>query len=276
MWDNELMLQRELETLSTDKLRTMLHRETEKDVPDDELVLTILHILEEREPEVPDAGSEKEKVAVQMFRKRVRARSKGRLVLKNNLLRVASVLLVICLLFAMVPQQAEADNWWQRLTKWTDDFFGFFRHEDDTFRLEDYEFQTDNPGLQQVYDAVVEMGVTIPVVPMWLPEGYELAELIIEKTPIKQYICAQFLNNDSECVLQITVLTSEADKDYFKNDVNIHKYEKGGTHHSLVQNADVWAVSWVKDNIECSIFVDCSENVLYEIIDSIYRWRVNE
>lgn len=276
MWDKELILQRELENLSSEQLRTMLHTETEKDVPDDDLVLSILHILEDREPEAPDAGSEREKTAVQMFRKRVRARRKGRLMLKSNLLRVASVLLVICLLFTMVPKQAEADNWWQRLTKWTDDFFGFFRQEEDTFRLEDYTFQTDNPGLQQVYDAVVEMGVTIPVVPMWLPEGYELAELTTEETPSKQYVHARFLNTGSECVLKINLLNVEAVKAYFKNDIDVKKHEIGGMIHNIMQNDKQWIVSWTKDNIECSIFMDCSEDVLYEIIESIYGWRMNE
>ena len=42
MWDKELILQRELEVLSTEELRTMLHAETDKDVPDDDLVLSIL------------------------------------------------------------------------------------------------------------------------------------------------------------------------------------------------------------------------------------------
>lgn len=276
MWDNELMLQRELETRSTDKLRTMLHRETEKDVPDDELVLTILHILEERELEVPGAESEREKTAVQMFRKRVRARRKGRLVLKSNLLRVASVLLVICLLFAMVPQQAEADSWWQRLTKWTDEFFGFFCHEEDTFRLEEYVFETDNPGLQQVYDAVVEMGVTIPAVPMWLPEGYELMECTSTITPRKSYIYARFLNNDREYALQITILNENSYKDYFKDDTDVKKHEKGGVTHNIIRNTESWSVTWIKDNIECFFTMDCTEDILHEIIESIYGWRINE
>lgn len=276
MWDNELILQRELEALSTEQLRTMLHAETDKDIPDDDLVLSILHILEDREPEVPDSGSEKEKAAWKQYRKRIRARRKGKLLQNRSLLRAAILVLVCGLLFAMIPQQAEADNWWQRLTKWTSDFFGFFREDEDTFRIEDYEFQTDNPGLQQVYDAVVELGVTIPAVPMWLPEGYELAEFTIEETRIKQYVHARFFNGDKECVLQINVLNGEAAKAYFKNDVDVQKIEKGGTVHCLVRNMEVWAVSWTKDNIECSIFIDCQEDVLYKIIDSIYGWRINK
>lgn len=276
MWDKELILQRELEVRSTEELRTMLHAETDKDVPDDDLVLSILHILEDREPEVPDSGSAREEAAWKLFRKRVRARRKCKPLYYSNLLRIASVVLAVCLLFTLVPQQAEADNWWQRLTKWTSDFFGFFREEDDTFRIEDYVFETDNPGLQQVYDAVAELGVTIPAVPMWLPEGYELLELRIEETRIKQYVYAQFANDGSECVLQINILNGEAAKAYFKNDVDVMQHEIGGTVYNLVNNEDDWIVSWTKDNIECAFAIDCTEDVLYKIIESIYGWRINE
>lgn len=276
MWDKELILQRELEAFSAEHLRSMLHAEIEKDVPDDDLVLSILHILENRESDECLTGSAREEAAWKLFRKRVSARRKHRLRIMPSFLKIASVILVCCLLFALVPQQAEADNWWQRLTKWTSDFFGFFREEDETFRIEDYVFVTDNPGLQQVYDAVTELGVTIPAVPMWLPEGYELSECTTVDTPKKSYIHARFIKDDSECVLQINVLTEESAKAYFKNDVDVQKIEKGGTTHNVVQNEDVWAVSWTKDNIECAFAIDCTEDVLYEIIDSIYRWRINE
>ena len=276
MWDKELILQRDLEAISTEQLRTMLHAETDKDVPDDDLVLSILHILEDREPEEPEFVSEKEKTAVRLFRKRIRARRKERLVLKSRLLQVASVVLVCCLLFALVPQQAEADNWWQRLTKWTSDFFGFFREEEENFRIEDYVFETDNPGLQQVYETAVELGVTIPAVPMWLPEGYELAECTSEVTPKKSYIHARFLNDGSECVLQFNILNEESSKAYFKNNVDVQKIERGGMIHNLVENEDAWIVSWTKDNIECAFAIDCARDVLHEIIGSIYRGRINK
>jgi len=276
MWDKELILQRELETISTEQLRTMLNTETQKDTPDDDLVLSILHILEDREPVKLDFELEKEKAAWKLFRKRVRGRKKYRLRHSENLIKAASIVLVICLLFVMVPQQAEADNWWQRLTKWTDDFFGFFREEEDTFRLEDYEFRTDNPGLQQVYDAVVKLGVTIPAVPMWLPEGYELAECTTVETPTKQYVCATFLNNGGTCVLKINLLHAEGSKAYFKDDISVIERETGGVIHSIIRNTESWSVTWTKDNIECAFAIDCTEDVLYEIIESIYRWGVNE
>lgn len=275
MWDNELMLQRQLAEHSSQELRAMLQDETEKAIPDDDLVLSILHILEDREPDVPMTGTAREEAAWKLYRKRIRARKKRGLLHNPKLLKAASVILVLSLLFVMVPQQAEADNWWQRLTKWTDEFFGFFR-EEETFLAETYVFETDNPGLQQVYDAVVDMGVTDPVVPMWLPEGYVLEECTTVATPAKQYIYARFLNEDKECTLQINVLNAEERKSYFKNDVAVQEHEIGGTIHSLVQNQDTWIASWTKDNIECALAIDCSKDVLHEIIDSIYSGRMNK
>lgn len=275
MPENELIFRRELERQSSDQLRAILHAETEKEIPDDELVLTILHILEDREPDELAPASEKEEAAWKLFRKRVRARKRKPHLSGRRLANAAVLLLVVGLLIAAIPQQAEADSWWDRLTKWTDEFFGFFR-EEDTFAVETYGFQTDNPGLQQVYEAVVDMGVTIPVVPMWLPERYELAECTAVATPTKQYIYARFLNSEKECVLKINVLNGETGKDYFKNDVDVQELEKGGVIHGLVQNQDSWIVSWTKDNIECALAIDCSRDVLHEIIDSIYRGRTNE
>lgn len=275
MWDDELMLQRQLAERSSQELRAMLQDETEKAIPDDDLVLSILHILEDREPDVPMTGTAREEAAWKLFRKRIRARKKRGLLHNPKLLKAASVILVLSLLFVMVPQQAEADNWWQRLTKWTDEFFGFFR-EEETFPAETYVFETDNPGLQQVYDAVVDIGVTDPVVPMWLPDGYKLAECTATRTPVKQCVYARFLNNDKECVLQINILSGETAKAYFKNDEAVQNLEKSGIIHNLVQNQDSWIVSWMQDNIECALAIDCSEDVLREIIDSIYRGRTNE
>ena len=275
MWDNELILQRQLAERSSQELRAMLQDETEKAIPDDDLVLSILHILEDREPDVPMTGTAREEAAWKLFRKRIRARKKRGLLHNPKLLKAASVILVLSLLFVMVPQQAEADNWWQRLTKWTDEFFGFFR-EEENFPAETYVFETDNPGLQQVHDTVVDMGVTDPVVPMWLPEGYVLEECTTAATPAKQCIYARFLSEDKEFTLQINILNGETAKDFFKNDKDVQEHEKDGIIHNLVQNMELWTVSWTKDNIECAFTIDCSEDVLHGIIDSIYSGRMNK
>lgn len=275
MLDNELMLRKELESVASDQLRSMLHAETAKAIPDDDLVLAILHILEDREPDDLGPPSPREEAAWQLFRKRVKARKKRPLLNLRCLANAAVLLLVVGLLMVAIPQQAVADNWWDRIARWTDDFFAFFR-EDETFRIEDYKFQTDNPGLQQVYDAVVEMGITEPVVPMWLPDGYELSEIKVYPMRDEEQLVARFDNQQKAITYQATVLLTDKVKQYTKDSTTVWQQEISGTTFNIMMNNEIWVVAWTKDNIECSIFVDCQEDVLYEILDSIYRWRISE
>lgn len=268
MLDNELMLRKELESVPSEQLRVMLQVETGKEIPDDDLVLAILHILEDREPDDPAPASDREEAAWQLFRKRVKARKKRRLHWKC-LSHAAVLLLVVGLLFAAVPNEAEADNWWNRIARWTDDFFAFFR-EEETFKMEDYEFRTENPGLQQVYDAVVEMGITEPVVPMWLPEGYALSELKIHTIRDEEQLGVCFEDAGKTIIYQATVLSTDKREMYAKDDTAVIKREICGTTFHIMRNNEIWVVAWTKDNIECSIFVDCQEEILYEILDSIY------
>lgn len=272
MLDNELILRKELESRSSEQLRVMLHTETGKDVPDDDLVLSILHILEDREPDDLKPTSDKEEAAWKLYRKRVKARNKTPRLVLRSLSSAAVLLLMIGLLVAAIPQQAEANNWWDRIARWTDDFFGFFRDEqEETFKLEDYEFRTDNPGLKQVYDAVVELGVTEPVVPMWLPEGYELVDFTVYTMLDKNQIIAAFENSGKTILYQAAVSSTVKNRQYLKDNTSIITHEKHNTTYSIMRNNDIWVIAWTINNIECSIFVDCQEDVLYEIIASIYR-----
>lgn len=276
MLDNELMLRRKLDNVSSEQLRVMLHAETEKDVPDDDLVLAILHILEDREPDVLEPPTVREKAAWELFRKRVKARKKKPRIIWRSLSSVAVLLLVVGLLTVAIPHQAEADNWWDRIARWTDDLFAFFR-EEETFRIEEYKFQTDNPGLQQVYDAVVEMGITEPVVPMWLPEGYELSEIKVHTMRDEEQVTARFESLGKSIIYQAAILSTDKIEQYPKDNKTVTQQELFGTTFNIMMNSDLWVVAWTRDNIECSIFVDCQEDVLYEILDSIYNgWRTIE
>ena len=275
MLDKELSLRKELEHLPSERLRELLQAETAKAVPDDELVLAVLHILEDREPDVSGPGSAREEAAWQQFRKRVRARKRRTQVSFKSLGKAAALLLVVGLLLAALPQQAEAEGLWDRIARWTEEFFGFFR-EEETFRLEEYQFRTDHPGLQQLYDTVTELGVTEPVVPMWLPEGYALEEITNISISGKTIIIADFTKSGDTIIYQLSILQSDISEQYMKDKTPVDTYERYNTTYNIIRNKDTWVVAWTKNNIECSIAIDCQEEVLYEIIESIYRWRMNE
>jgi len=58
---------------------------------------------------------------------------------------------------------------------------------------------------------------------------------------------------------------------YYKDDSHNESYEKNGTIFHITKNIDEWVVVWTIDNVECSIFIDCQEDTLRRILESIYN-----
>lgn len=262
--------------MSSDQLSQLIQEETVKEAPNDELVLMALDILEDREKEEPVKLGPKGTAAWEKYQSKVRARKRKTILLWKPLMQVASVVLAITLLFALLPTQANAETWWERLARWTDDFFLFFNPNESDVPEDVYVFQTDNEGLQQVYDAVVELGVTEPIVPMWLPEGYELNYYLVDCMPAKTRLVASFINGRMEMAYHVNIYDSDKPNQYYKESSQVKSIERFGTIYNYFENTHNWTIVWTKDNIECSIFIDCQEDIIYEIIDSIYRRRINE
>ena len=158
----------------------------------------------------------------------------------------------------------------EKLARLTDSIVEFFSPGMANDNIKEYVFETDNPGLQQVYDAVVGLGVTEPVVPMWLPEGYELVECKVVETSHKQGIAASFQNEQRYIAYRIDIHGVDVSHEYHWGGDIIAEYECAGIRHTIMRNNDRWVVTWFTDNIECSFTLDCQEDTLYNILKSIY------
>lgn len=271
--NNMTSLQEMLEQLPTKQLDEMLHAELKKKPIDENAVRLIMRILEEREKDLPveitpgieEAWEQYQQDIAQIDRKAERPRR-----VRARLLRAASMAAVfLVLLMAVIPQQAGAESIWEKLTRWSDSIFEFFSPGDKEIQ-EEYEFQTDNPGLQQVYDAVVELGVTEPVVPMWLPEGYELTDCNVETMPNKTYIHCRFSDGDNMAVFRVNILKETATGQYQKDKEKVRQVELHGTLYNIMKNNERWVVAWIRENIECFLTIDCQEDALNKMLKSIY------
>ena len=245
-------LREALEQLDTARLDEMLQAELEKETPDPDAVRLIVSVLEEREEAIPTDISPREQAAWQQYKRATKRPAKPR----RRLAVAASAALVIGLLFTVVPQQAEAGRFWEMLQRWSENVIAYFSGEGTRVDAE-YVFKTDNPGLQRVYDAVVELGITEPVVPMWLPEDFVVLTLETKVTPMAQSAFAWFSGDNGELVYKITVYTGEPAHQYYRDDSYYETFEYGGTVYNITRNNDRWAVVWSKDNIECLLTADC-------------------
>lgn len=170
MRENKVAMLRELLLQKTTKeLEEMLDKELHSKQVDEYAVRMILEILRQRDEMCRTEVSVKTEEAWRQYREdtaRRKAENSGGKRIRRLWLRAVSVAAVFAVLIFVIPSQAGAQSFWLELIRWTESFLDFFGPNDNQDRIVEYEFQTENPGLQKLYDTVVEQGVTVPVVPM--------------------------------------------------------------------------------------------------------------
>ena len=271
MENNMIELRKKLEQMTKEQLTGILQSETEKETPDDDLVLLILDILEKRDASRPVELGWKGKAAWREYlakaRKRVRPASYwGRRIAAA----AASLVLVLMLVFAALPQEAKAGGIFDVIGKYTEFVLRFFSPGNEVEPLV-YEFKTENPGLQQLRDTVVEYGVTGPAVPMWIPEEYdELISIEIDEVEHQTSISAFFTDGDDTLVVMVSIYDNVEPRGFYKDLPEPQKLECFGTTHYYVHNLERYTAVWERDNIAGCITLDCQEDILHKILKSIY------
>lgn len=255
--------------MTTPQLSELLQSEARKEAPDGDLIRSVMDILDERNREavneIPIDGEEawakyKASKAADAWNKKRKAR--------NRIIRIAATAAAVFALVFALPRAVNANNFLDMIARWTEDVFEFFSGEHGS--QVEYVFQTDNEDLQQVYDAVVAMGVTDPAVPMWLPETCQLIEIKETSTPKRVRTHARFSTPKSEATITIDRYNAGASYEIPKDDEIYDNYEYNGITHYIIENEDVWTVIWTKDAMVGCITIECPEDTLYQIIDSIY------
>lgn len=271
MQDNNVdWLRTALESLSTQQLEEMLRDDLQRDKPNSQNIRLVLQILQEREKDDPVQPGPEAEAAWERYLERIGEPVSEGPAGSRWVLRIASAAAVLILLLALLPQEASARNFFERLISWTDSVFALVKPEDAGNMAGEYVFRTENPGLQQVYDTVTELGVTQPVVPMWLPEGFELTECKTMDTPMKRSVIAVFSDGNCEARFEISIYSDNINSKYYKNEENATHVEYAGVVHNIVRNDEKWIAIWVRDNCESSVVVDCQEETLLRILMSIY------
>lgn len=259
-----------IEQMPTAQLDELLHCELEKEPVDDAAVRLILEVLEERDRDVPIEMNDRIEAAWEKYQSQAPVRKQPWFSLQRWPMRAAAIVAVVALLIFAVPQSADAENFWERLTRWTDSIFEFFAPGDSRSADGEYVFETDNPGLQQVYDTVTALGVTEPVVPMWLPEGFELIECKVIESDTKVFVYSEFSNGENSAVLDVVIRNMESQRQYNKDETNVETREIMGVVHNILHNNDRWTAAWEREKLECAIALDCQEETLYRVLKSIY------
>lgn len=258
--------------MTTPELDKLLQQELQKEDPNEEVVLGILGVIQEREANYPNEVTKEMHDAWDGYSRSTARKPRRK---RMWLARVAAVAAIGIVILAL-PRTVGAESLMDVLFRWTECVFEFFSPEQDaTNPPVAYVFQTDNPGLQQVYDKVTELGAKEPVVPMWLPEGFELTELKVMSMADGDKMRAFFYSDDGCITLSYRVSEDILLSKYEKKESGVETYETSKMNHFIMDNGGNLSVTWTVDGVECSINTDLEREDVYKLIDSIYRMDIS-
>ncbi len=261
--------------MPTEELDQILQAELEKEYPNEEVVLPILHELKEREKDIP---VEKTPEVLEILEKLSKHNTPSKQFIHKRrwLAGIAAAAAVVCIVIMSVSPTVRAESLFDILFRWTSSVFEFFTPEQDASNPPvEIVFKTDNPGLQQLYDKITELGVTELVVPMWLPEEFELLELQVSPAPGGTRVHGEFKNGDNNFSITYRI-SADISVKVEKEEAGIEVFEAGDKRHFVVENMDTVSVIWTVDGVECVMNTDIQKEDIYPIIISIYRSELTE
>lgn len=270
---NEACLNMKMARLSVEQLDELLQMELQKEKPDEEVVLPILQELEEREEGCPAKVTQGASAIWDKVKNRALPQIRHRRRYIWRLGTIAAVVLCVVLLF--LPQTVGAESVFDVLIRWTEEVLSFFDPQSDQKMPQPDVFSADNPDLQQVYSKVTELGVTKPIVPMWLPEGFDMIELKEVILPTGNKLYAKFMDGDRSIVLSYRISTMTMPSQYEKKDQTMEILEFGGVKHYIMFNEKTFSVVWTVENIEGSVSANIEREDVLSIIKSIYRRKLS-
>ena len=261
--------------MPTEELDQVLQAELEKKHPNEEVVLPILRELEEREKDIP-AETTPEVLEILDKLSKHNTSSKQSIHKRKWLAGIAAAAAVVCIVVMTMSPTARAESLFDILVRWTSSIFEFIDPDNDaSYPVANSDFTTDNPGLQQLYDKVTELGVTEFVVPMWLPEGFMLSDLKERSMPGGNSIYTNFKNGTNDISITYRISTDISAK-VEKEETGIEVFEAGEINHFIMDNDEYLSVTWSVDGVECLLNTNIAKEDLYTIIKSIYRSELSK
>lgn len=258
--------------MPTDRLEDLLRLEIAKRPLNDDLIRKIMAVLEERKPAGPVELTEEETADWENFAQRCTAERpcaepKGSVAGRKRGILISAIAACLCLVIFAVPPALGANNVIDLIEQLASGKIKLF-HPGNAY--DDYVFHTDNPDLQQLYDTVTELGITEPVVPMWLPEGYVLKETKTGGAPAKIKVSASFASEEKFVELKIKILGCEDPYTIETDFAEFKPIDLYGSTYYLTSNDGATTVLWGNEGYLCSLSTNADEDICYDILRSIH------
>ena len=146
------------------------------------------------------------------------------------------------------------------------------KYERDFFRREEAEAPQDDP--YQRLRFAVSLETDLPLIPNWAPEGtVSDGEISVIERSNGIRLQGTYKTDNASFSIRVVlynVLPEEYASIYQKSDETMIEYSAGNIMHYLMNNNEIYSVTWVNENAEVLIQGNLSIADLEKMVDSIY------
>ena len=282
------------DNMSTAELNEYLRQDSYCDDSDPDDILYIMEVLERREKEDGNYNSPDVQKAWAEFQKyyntedndgkplhdfddesddeptaEIISIKKARKGLNRTIKSLVSVAAVLCIVLAgSVTAKALGYDIWDAIIVWTKDTFGFETTVNEP---------KPTPYVKQIPEELVELknlmaehSLSDELIPGYIPDGYKIVDLQYSDLADADSIFCQLSNGTHDIMLIYSMYSGDSTSFQLEKDaLSPEKYESGGTTYYIMSNMDDYFVSWLADNIECTILGIPSHDEALKMIASL-------
>lgn len=286
-----------LERMSTEKLKSIVRADFEsedtEDAANDELITRVLEVIAQREeadPAAPhfdvEAGwndfqknyrpTENQKISVDGDEKESKKERQADLKAPqpkragHRFLRVVAIAAAIICVCAVTASAFEI-NIFKMFAQWTQEIFQFHTEEVSSQGAE-YTSGTVLDSSQTLETALAEAGITQPVSPKWIPEGFAVVTTDAFSDIAEPIYSVLYEHESTAQTIIVSVIVHQKPQSAVqeKDEGQVTVYTASGVDHYMMENNDVVTATWFVDHLECSIIGEITETEMEAMINSIY------
>lgn len=177
---------------------------------------------------------------------------------------VAAVVVVIML--GATTVSAFGGDFWEIVVQWTQETFHLGSANSTETMAPAVDDEREFESLQEVLDLEK---ITTPLVPTWIPDGYEFLEVRIEESPVQKKYVALYQCGDRQLKIQIKKYLVVDSQQMEQSEDYVEVYEVDGVEYYLIGNYDQMKAVWIIDGYECYISGPFNTEEMKLMIESI-------
>lgn len=179
---------------------------------------------------------------------------------------VAAAIFVV--IIGSVTAKALGYDIWDAVIVWTKDTFGFVTTVNEPEST--YYVKQIPEELVDLKNLMTEHGLSKTLIPGYIPEGYKIGNLEYDNLGDADTIFCQLSNGANDIMLIYSIHSGDSSSfQHEKDALSPEKYESGGTTYYIMSNMGDYFVSWLTDNVECTILGIPSHDEALKMITSL-------